>query len=217
MPPREPRWRALLVPVTLWLSLAAPVAAIAQEDARERGGLGLGEPATSERIAGWDIDARPPGAGLPEGSGDVAQGREIYAQRCVACHGEDGQGPMDRLVGGMDTLDTDRPAKTVGSYWPYATTLFDYVHRAMPFDNPQSLSPDEVYAVSAYVLSMNGLVPEDATVDAETLPEVKMPNRDGFYGPDPRPDVHNWPCMQNCEPLSPQVGEEQAPTQSETQ
>lgn len=206
-----PRHRLSRTLAVLCLGLTASAAAPAQER------LGLGEEATEEQIAGWDIDARRPGAGLPEGSGSVAEGREIYEQQCVACHGPDGQGPMDRLTGGVGTLDTDKPVKTVGSYWPYATTLYDYIHRAMPFDRPQSLTADQVYAATAYVLFMNDLVPEDAVMDARSLPEVRMRNRDGFYGPDPRPDIANRLCMRDCPPLRPEVGEEEAPTQSEVQ
>lgn len=210
MPPFEPR---RIIPIAaLTLCLALPAGAGAQESR-----FGFGEPAGPEQIAGWDIDARPPGVGLPEGSGSVAEGRELYNQTCVVCHGEEGEGPMDRLTGGVGSLDTDKPVKSVGSYWPYAATLFDYIHRAMPFDNPQSLSPDQVYATTAYVLYMNDLVPEDAVMNAESLAKVEMRNRDGFHGPDPRPDVDNWPCMRNCEPLSPDVGEAEAPTQSEIQ
>lgn len=212
-PPFDARSIMTAILAAACLGLATPAGAADQER-----GLGLGAPATPEQIAGWDIDARPPdGAGLPGGSGSVAQGRALYAERCVACHGEDGMGPMDRLVGGAGSLDTEKPVRTVGSYWPYATTLFDYIRRAMPFDHPDSLTPDETYAAAAYVLYMNELVPEDAVMNAETLPKVMMRNRDGFYGPDPRPDVHNLPCMRNCEPLSPKVGEEEAPTPSEVQ
>lgn len=198
-----PRPSLALTASALGLCLALPLAAVAQER------FGLGEEATAEQIAGWDIDARPPGVGLPEGSGSVAEGREVYDNQCVACHGPEGEGPMARLAGGINTLATDEPAKTVGSYWPYATTLFDYIHRAMPFDQPQSLSTDELYAVTAYVLYLNDLVPEDAVLDPESLPEVEMPNRDGFYGPDPRPDTANVRCMRDCEPLTPDLGEEE--------
>ena len=149
---------------------------------RAEGPLGIGVPATPEAIAGWNIDVRPDGAGLPPGQGSVAQGVEIYARTCAACHGAHGEGvkPYPRLVGGIGTLATQKPIKTVGSYWPYATTLFDYVHRAMPFNAPQSLTPDEVYAVCAYVLHLNGLVGADAVLDAKSLPRIVMPNRDGF-------------------------------------
>ena len=151
---------------------------------------GFGRPATAQEIAGWDIDVRADGAGLPPGQGSVAAGRGVYGQKCAACHGFTGEGgPMEALVGGAGTLASAHPVKTVGSFWPFATTLFDYVRRAMPFDAPQSLSADEVYAVTAYVLFLNHLVPQDAVLDARTLPQVKMPNRNGFTSPDPRPDA----------------------------
>jgi mono/diheme cytochrome c family protein len=141
----------------------------------------FGRPATPAEIAGWDIDASPDGAGLPPGRGDVRQGEAIFAAKCAACHGAHGEGkPMDRLVGGIGTLHDKKPEKTVGSFWPYATTLFDFVRRAMPLNAPQSLTPDEVYAVSAYVLFLNGIVAEDTTLDAGALAKIKMPNRDGF-------------------------------------
>ncbi|MCS4502544.1 cytochrome c [Arhodomonas aquaeolei] len=159
----------------------------------------LGTPVTHETFAKWDIDVPPSGKGLPEGSGSVAQGREVYAKNCASCHGEKGEGgPMNRLVGGRGTLASDSPVKTVGSYWPDATTVFDYVHRAMPFTAPESLSAHQVYAVTAYLLHLNGIVPADATLDRESLPEVKMPNRDGFVSPDPRPDTDNTACMEDC-------------------
>ena len=159
----------------------------------------IGRTPTPEELAGWDIDVRADGAGLPPGKGSVAEGRRLYAELCAGCHGEKGEGkPMDRLAGGLGTLDTDKPVPTVGSYWPYATTLFDYVRRAMPFNAPQSLTPDQVYAVSAYVLHLNGIVPEDAVLDQANLAEVRMPNRNGFLSPDPRPDIENRPCVENC-------------------
>ncbi|MBV8763337.1 MAG: cytochrome c [Hyphomicrobiales bacterium] len=159
--------------------------------------LGIGHAVSPQDFAAWDIDVRADGAGLPEGRGSVAQGREIFARVCAACHGEKGEGKavpgavggFDRLVGGAGTLDKASPTLTVGSYWPYATTLFDYVRRAMPFSAPQSLSNDQVYAVSAYVLYMNNILPEDGVLDAKNLPQVKMPNQDGFITQDPRPDV----------------------------
>jgi mono/diheme cytochrome c family protein len=161
----------------------------------------VGRPITPEELAGWDIDVRPDGAGLPPGKGNVKDGQQVYANTCAVCHGDKGEGRrvegavggFDRLVGGRGTLDKPTPVLTVGSFWPYATTLFDYVRRAMPFHAPQSLTNDEVYAVSAYVLHMNGILPEDAVLDAKTLPQVKMPNRDGFIGEDPRPDVKSKP------------------------
>lgn len=152
---------------------------------------GLGQPATDEEIAGWDIDAKPDGTGLPPGSGTVEEGAALYARLGAACHGERGEGTdaAPALVGGQGTLDSDQPVKTVGSYWPHATTIYDFIYRAMPADNPQSLTPDEVYALTAYILYLNDVVPEDTVLDAESLPQVVMPNRDGFTSPDPRPDV----------------------------
>lgn len=201
-------WPTATLTLAVSIALAAP--AMAQT-------YGIGRAPTDQEIAGWNIDARPPGGGLPRGSGSVAQGQKIYAERCVACHGEKGEGPMDRLVGGVGTLTTEKPMKTVGSYWPYATTLFDYIRRAMPFDHPQSLSVDEVYAVTAYVLSMNELVPGDAVMNAESLPKVQMRNQDGFVSPDPRPDVSNTPCMKDCQPLNIQQKGEGEITPSESQ
>ena len=149
---------------------------------------GLGRTATPDEIAGWNIDVGPDGAGLPPGHGDVAQGHAIYDDKCSACHGPKGEGkPMDRLAGGLGTVFDIKGVRTVGSFWPYATTLFDFVRRAMPFNAPQSLTPDQVYAVCAYVLYLNGLLPQDATLDAKSLPKVEMPNRSHFvsaFAPD---------------------------------
>lgn len=148
--------------------------------------FGLGRQATEAEVQRWDIDVSPPGAGLPPGRGTVAEGAKVFSAKCSACHGPTGvEGPMDRLVGGQGTLKSERPVKTVGSYWPYATTLFDYVRRAMPFQAPKSLTADEVYAVSAYILSLNGIIGPDDVLDARSLPRVRMPNRDGFI-PFPR-------------------------------
>jgi mono/diheme cytochrome c family protein len=145
----------------------------------------FGRPATAEEIKLWDIDVRPDGKGLPEGSGTVARGKSVYEQNCEACHGPNGQGGIkDRLVGGHGSLATDTPVKTVGSYWPYATTLFDYIHRAMPYQAPGSLSVDDTYAVAAYILNLNGILPPDGKLDWNTLPAINMPNRAGFI-PDP--------------------------------
>jgi cytochrome c len=142
----------------------------------------FGKPVTAADIAAWDISIGPDGAGLPPGKGTVAQGETVYAAKCQACHGEKGAGnPNDRLVGGAGTIAPDKAAvKTVGSYWPYATTLFDYVRRAMPWDKPKSLSDEEVYSIAAYVLYLNGVIGPDEVLDAQSLPKVKMPNRDGF-------------------------------------
>ena len=143
-------------------------------------GQRFGQPIAPEDAAAWDISIAPDGVGLPPGSGTPAQGAVVYAEKCAACHGQKGEGqPNDRLVGGQ--LTGDQPAvKTVGSYWPYATTLFDYTRRAMPWQQPKSLTNDEVYAVSAYILRLNGVIGENDTIDAQTLPAVRMPNRDGF-------------------------------------
>jgi mono/diheme cytochrome c family protein len=142
----------------------------------------LGRPVTAEEIAAWDISIGPDGAGLPAGSGTAKQGEAVYAAKCLACHGEKGAGkPNDQLVGGQGTIAGDKPAvKTIGSYWPYATTVFDYVRRAMPYIESKSLTNDEVYAVAAYILNLNGIIGEGDTMDAQSLPKVKMPNRDGF-------------------------------------
>lgn len=142
----------------------------------------LGQPATAAEIAAWDIDIAPGGKGLPDGSGTAAKGEAVYQHTCQSCHGPKGEGkPNDRLVGGQGSLAGDKPpVKTVGSYWPYATTIFDYVRRAMPLHAPQSLSNDEVYAVTAYLLHLNGIIGAGDVMDAKALPAVKMPNRDGF-------------------------------------
>jgi S-disulfanyl-L-cysteine oxidoreductase SoxD len=166
--------------------------------AEAQGPYGIGRVASPAEIAGWNIDIGRDGHGLPPGSGAVGHGREVFAQQCAACHGDTGQGGVgDRLVGGRGTLATSEPVRTVGSYWPYATTLFDYIRRAMPQNAPGSLSNEDVYAVSAYILNLNGLLPDDATLDASTLPRVKMPNRNMFVG-DSRPDVENSACMSRC-------------------
>lgn len=155
--------------------------------------FGLGRPAAADEIAAWDTDVRPDGTGLPPGRGSVTEGEAIYRQRCAACHGATGiEGPNDRLVGRepsdsfpFGVSQAHRARQTIGSYWPYATTVYDYVHRAMPQNAPGSLSANEVYAVTAYLLHLNGLVPRDAVMDATTLPAVIMPARDRFV-PDDR-------------------------------
>ena len=162
--------------------------------------FGLGTPATAEQIAGWDIDVRPDGHGLPRGQGTARQGEDLYARRCAACHGEfgEGRGRFPALMGGQGTLASQRPVKTIGSFWPYASTLFDYIRRAQPFGHGQSLSHDEVYALTAYLLNLNDLVGLDEVLDAARLTAVRMPNRDGFVDDD-RPDVPSGePCMRAC-------------------
>ncbi|MGA1206587.1 MAG: cytochrome C [Gammaproteobacteria bacterium] len=163
------------------------------------GPLGIGETATPEMIAGWDIDIRPDGRGLPPGEGSVADGEGLYEAKCASCHGlfGEGAGRWPILAGGEGTLDTAHPEKTVGSYWPYASTLWDYIHRAMPYPAPQSLTDDEVYAITAYVLYLNDIVEDDFVLNQETFQEVKMPNEPNFYIDD-RPDVVNTRCMSQC-------------------
>jgi cytochrome c len=170
----------------LGLSAALAVAPACADSPRYH----LGRAPTQAEIDAWNIDVRADGQGLPPGQGSVAEGRTIFAQTCAACHGDKGQGGLaDPLAGGFGTLTQPNPVRTVGSYWPYATTLFDFIRRAMPFNAPESLDDDQVYAVSAYVLSLNGIVSDDTVLDARRLARVVMPNRNGFVSPDPRPDV----------------------------
>ncbi|MEE8350109.1 MAG: cytochrome c [Acidobacteriota bacterium] len=151
---------------------------------------GLGRSPTAGEIAAWDLSIGPEGKELPPGEGTALAGREVFSLRCSECHGTEGQGADkgDALVGGQGSLTRPRPAKTIGSYWPYATTIWDYVNRAMPFDRPGTLTRDQVYSVVAYLLYLNGIIGEEDVMNAATLPEVHMPNREAFV-PDPRPDV----------------------------
>ena len=162
---------------------------------------GFGKPVSQARIAPWDIDVNgQTGEGLPAGHGSVAEGAKVWEAKCASCHGVFGEGAakFPVIAGGKGTLKDDRPEKTVGSYWPYAPTLFDYIKRAMPFPAPQTLSNDEVYALTAYVLNLNDVVSSSAVMDAKTLAAVKMPNRDGFVKADW--DTKNIACMSNCKP-----------------
>ncbi|MGI8896165.1 MAG: c-type cytochrome [Casimicrobiaceae bacterium] len=166
---------------------------------------GFGKPATRAEIAGWDIDVRPDGTGLPKGRGSVAQGQAIYDEKCASCHGTFGESNSYMpIAGGVGSLATDQPVRTTGSKLNYATTLWDYINRAMPFQAPQTLRPDEVYALTAYVLHLNDIVPADTVLDQTSLPKLKMPNRDGFTTDhglmrrDGKPDTQNSPCMTNC-------------------
>ena len=141
----------------------------------------FGRAATADEIAAIDISIPPGGEGLPPGSGNAAAGEVVYSEKCASCHAEGGTGkPADKLVGGIGSLGSAKPVKSVGSFWPYATTLFDYIRRSMPLDAPMTLTDDEVYAVTAYVLELNGIVEREQTMNAESLPNVRMPNRDGF-------------------------------------
>jgi cytochrome c len=181
----------LIVAVTL-----ASHEAIAED---KSGYYGYGKSATDAEIAGWDIDVRPDGMGLPEGQGSVEDGEMIYEAKCSECHGSfgEGVGRFPVLAGGDGTLTDARPSKTVGSYWAHLSTLWDYIHRTMPFTQPESLEDDEVYALTAYVLYLNDLVDDDFELTRDNFTSVEMPNRDSFI-PEPRPDVHNARCMDDC-------------------
>ena len=182
----------------LCIAAFAVVALACATSAQAQVPYGIGRAATPAEIAGWNIDIDRYGNNLPPGSGSVSRGRDVFDQQCAACHGAKAEGGVgDRLVGGQGTLATPDPLKTVGSYWPYAPILFDYIRRAMPQNAPQSLGNDDVYAVSAYILNLNGLLPAEATLDARTLSAIKMPNRNMFVG-DSRPDVKNPACMTGC-------------------
>ena len=140
----------------------------------------LGKPISEAQIAAWNIDIAPNGDGLPIGSATARQGEKVYQEKCAACHGNQGQGGVaNRLVGG-GALNTDKPIKTVGSFWPYTTTLFDYTRRSMPHSQPQSLTNNEIYGTTAYILYMHKIISIDDEMNAKTLPLVRMPNRDGF-------------------------------------
>ena len=162
-----------------------------------------GQPTTEQALAAWNIDIRTPdGAGLPTGAGSVAMGKTVYDAKCVACHGPEAKGGpvFGTMVGGIGSFKTNTRVLTPGSMYPFAPILFDYVRRAMPLTAPQSLSNEEAYAVSGYILHLNGLVPADAVMDARTLTALRMPNRDNFIVDD-RPDTQAVRCMQDCTPI----------------
>jgi mono/diheme cytochrome c family protein len=151
----------------------------------------VGRAPSAEELRRWGTTILPDGTGLPQGSGNASQGKKVYRDQCAGCHGDNGEGhqPLGpRLVGGIGSLRSADPIQTVGSYWPYATTVWDYTYRAMPYAQPGTLSVNDTYAVTAYLLYLNGIILRDEVMDRETLPKVKMPNREGFI-PDPRPDV----------------------------
>ena len=164
----------------------------------------LGEVATAEQVAGWDIDVRPDGLGAPVGTGNAFDGEEVYADRCASCHGDFGEA-VDNwpvLVGGEGTLASHDPVKTTGSYWPYASTMYDYIYRAMPFGEAQSLTHDETYQIVAYLLYMNDIIDDEFEVNQDNIGTIEMPNRDGFMMPDPRPDaqpISGIACMKDCD------------------
>ncbi|MEJ2133095.1 MAG: cytochrome c [Gammaproteobacteria bacterium] len=167
-------------------AVAHAMAVLAAEPALLGAGVptpAFGQAVAEQALEKWKITVFPDGTGLPSGSGSVNEGAGIYAMRCASCHGPTGEGvTADRLVGGRGTLASPSPVRTVGSFWPYATTLFDYVRRSMPYDAPKSLTSGEVYALTAYLLFLNGIVEDGTTLDAASLAKVRMPNRGGFVG-----------------------------------
>lgn len=170
----------------------------------EAGKFNLGREAHPDEVAAWDRDVRPDGQGLPAGKGSVKEGEPLYLERCASCHGEfgEGAGRWPVVAGGAGTLRKDNPEKTVGSFWPYASTAFDYIQRAMPYGNARSLEPNEVYAIVAYLMFMNDVVKEDFTLSKANLAGVKLPNAGGFYDDDrEKVEKQFWnpkPCMTNC-------------------
>lgn len=187
-----------VVALTLFaVLLAAPALA---------GKTGLGREALPEEVAAWDIDVRPDGAGLPPGKGSVRDGEQLYLQQCASCHGEfgEGAGRWPVLVGGQGSLKSEGPEKTIGSFWPYASTAFDYIKRAMPYGNAQSLSDDDVYAITAFLLNQNGVVKDDFVLTRENFSKVRLPNEQAFYDDNrEKAERHFWqkdPCMKNCKP-----------------
>ncbi len=196
--------------MSAWRNLALTAAAAglvvlsaASADADGRKFPELGAAATPEQIQAWDIDVRPDGLGAPPGSGTAAKGEKVYIQKCAACHGDFGEarGRFPVLVGGHGTMKDDRPEKTVGSYWPYASTIFDYIKRAMPFGEAQTLTNDEVYALTAFLLNMNDVVDSSFVLDASNIGKIEMPNAKNFFD-DPRPDAQTVKmaalCMKDC-------------------
>ena len=185
---------------------------VVREPAKASAKLGLGRAALPEEIKAWDTDVRPDGAGLPVGKGTAKQGDEIFQAQCASCHGEFGQGvgrwPV--LAGGAGTLKADRPDKTVGSFWPDLSTVFDYIQRAMPYGNARSLSNDEIYALTAYILTMNDVIKdENFELSEKSFTSIKMPNAAAFYDDDretaEKQFWNNEPCMKDCRPPSPKV------------
>ena len=184
---------------------AAPAAEMVVE--KSQGAFGLGRKAMPDEIAAWDIDVRPDGTGLPEGRGTVAEGEPIFVENCAVCHGDfgEGAGRWPVLAGGQDTLRNDRPEKTIGSYWPYLSTVFDYVRRAMPFGNARSLSDDDVYALTAYLMYLNDVVDdEEFELSKENFTSMRLPNEANFIPDDRASEPHYAkgvePCMTDCKP-----------------
>ena len=194
----------LALSLTALLMLAAPAWAQGKKDMVRN--YGIGHAATPEQLAGWDIDVRPDGQGAPPGHGSVKEGEKVYLDKCAACHGEFGEsaGRWPQLAQGNGTLASNDPVKTVGSYFPYLSSVFDYIRRAMPFGAAQSLSNDELYAVTAYVLNLNDIVDDKFVLSKQTWGQVKMPNQGGFFDDDrDKTEKAFWnakPCMSDCRP-----------------
>lgn len=200
----QEEFAARIAEIQASVDLAAAGGPLSQPAPIAETGFGLGRTALPEEIAAWDVDVLPDGRGLPEGRGDVLTGEEVFADRCASCHGDFAEG-VDNwpvLAGGFDTLADKDPVKTVGSYWPYLSTVWDYVHRSMPFGEAQTLSDDETYAIVAYILYSNDLVDEDFELSHENFAEFQMHNREGFILDDrPSAEYQQWrsePCMENC-------------------
>jgi len=191
----------------IMLTCLAGTPALAQSKAEAKSRYNIGRAPTAEEIRGWDIDVRPDGQGLPEGKGTVAQGEKLFMDNCASCHGEfgEGSGRWPVLAGGKGSLTSDNPVKTVGSYWPYASTVMDYIRRAMPFGNAQSLSNDELYAVTAYVFYLNDMIKDEHfELNASSFKTIKLPNEPNFRDDDREAaEQALWrksPCMTNCLP-----------------
>jgi len=195
--------RSVRLALAVLLLLATPALAQKKETPRQ---YGIGHAATPEQISGWDIDVRPDGSGAPSGHGSVKEGEKVYLDKCAACHGEFGEsaGRWPQLAQGKGTLASSDPVKTVGSYFPYLSIVFDYIRRAMPFGAAQSLSNDELYAVTAYVLNLNDIVDDKFVLSKQTWGQVKMPNQSGFFDDDrDKAEKAFWnakPCMSDCRP-----------------
>ena len=197
---RSPKILSWLIPA-LFLSTAVSTALAGEK-------LGIGQALPQEQMKAWDIDVRADGQGLPLGKGTAKQGEALFQDKCAACHGEFGEG-KDRwpvLAGGQGSLTSDRPEKTIGSFWPHASTTFDYIRRAMPFGNGQSLTPDETYAIVAYLLNMNDVIKDDFELNEKTLPKIILPNANAFYEDDrEKTEAEFWknnPCMKDCKPAA---------------
>ena len=195
------RW-ASCVAVAVLFALATSAHAQTKKDTARN--YGIGRAISAEQIAGWDIDVRPDGQGAPPGRGSVKDGEKVYLDKCAACHGEFGEsaGRWPQIAQGKGTLASHDPVKTVGSYFPYLSSVFDYIRRAMPFGDAESLSGDELYAVTAYVLSLNDIVDDKFVLSKDTWGNVKMPNQGGFYDDDrEKTEKAFWksnPCMKDC-------------------